>query len=83
MYRIGVNLGDVIIESEDVYGDGVNVAARLEGIADRADLASGGIYEQVKHKLVCGFSRSATGRSRTSPTRCGAIASCLIRAALD
>ncbi len=33
MYRIGVNLGDVIIEGDDIYGDGVNVAARLEGLA--------------------------------------------------
>ena len=33
-YRIGVNLGDVIIESTDIYGDGVNIASRLEGIAD-------------------------------------------------
>lgn len=56
LYRIGVNLGDVIIESEDVYGDGVNVAARLEGIATPGHIyVSGGIYEQVKHKLVCGY----------------------------
>src|SRR6202158_2336751 len=55
-YRIGVNLGDVIIETDDVYGDGVNVAARLEGIADPAQVyISGGIYEQIKHKLVCGY----------------------------
>jgi formylglycine-generating enzyme required for sulfatase activity/class 3 adenylate cyclase len=55
-YRIGVNLGDVIIEEDDIYGDGVNIATRLEGIADRGDVyISGGIYEQIKHKLVCGY----------------------------
>jgi formylglycine-generating enzyme required for sulfatase activity/class 3 adenylate cyclase len=56
MYRIGVNLGDVIIENDDVFGDGVNVAARLEGIADPGQVyISGGVYEQIKHKLVCGY----------------------------
>ncbi len=55
-YRIGVNLGDVIIEPDDVYGDGVNIATRLEGIADPGQVyISGGIYEQIKHKLVCGY----------------------------
>jgi formylglycine-generating enzyme required for sulfatase activity/class 3 adenylate cyclase len=55
-YRIGVNLGDVIIEADDVYGDGVNIATRLEGIADPGQVyISGGIYEQIKHKLVCGY----------------------------
>src|ERR1700737_3531637 len=55
-YRIGVNLGDVIIEIDDVYGDGVNIASRLEGIADPGQVyISGGIYEQIKHKLVCGY----------------------------
>src|SRR5438309_6541051 len=55
-YRIGVNLGDVIVETDDVYGDGVNVASRLEGIADPGQVyISGGIYEQIKHKLVCGY----------------------------
>jgi adenylate cyclase len=33
-FRIGVNLGDVIIDGNDIYGDGVNIAARLEGLAD-------------------------------------------------
>src|SRR5882757_480159 len=55
-YRIGINLGDVIIEAGDVYGDGVNIASRLEGIADPGQVyISGGIYEQVKYKLVCGY----------------------------
>ena len=55
-YRIGVNLGDVIIETDDVYGDGVNIATRLEGIAEPGEVyISGGIYEQIKHKLVCGY----------------------------
>jgi formylglycine-generating enzyme required for sulfatase activity/class 3 adenylate cyclase len=55
-YRIGVNLGDVIIEANDIYGDGVNIATRLEGIAEPGEVyISGGIYEQIKHKLVCGY----------------------------
>src|SRR5882762_2570980 len=55
-YRIGVNLGDVIIEAYYIYGDGVNIATRLEGIADPGEVyISGGIYEQIKHKLVCGY----------------------------
>ncbi|MBX9823677.1 MAG: SUMF1/EgtB/PvdO family nonheme iron enzyme [Xanthobacteraceae bacterium] len=56
VYRLGINLGDVIVEPDDVYGDGVNVASRLEGIASPGHIyISGGIYEQVKHKLVCGY----------------------------
>ncbi|MCK1740535.1 SUMF1/EgtB/PvdO family nonheme iron enzyme [Bradyrhizobium sp. 139] len=55
-YRIGVNLGDVIVEPDDVYGDGVNIASRLEGIAEPGQVyISGAIYEQIKHKVVCGY----------------------------
>src|SRR6516162_8368548 len=55
-YRIGVNLGDIIIETDDVYGDGVNIACRIEGIAEPGEVfISGGIYEQIKNKLVCGY----------------------------
>src|SRR6201985_1124172 len=55
-FRIGVNLGDVIIEADDIYGDGVNIASRLEGIANPGQVyISSGIYEQVKNKLVCGY----------------------------
>jgi formylglycine-generating enzyme required for sulfatase activity/class 3 adenylate cyclase len=55
-FRIGINLGDVIIEADDIYGDGVNIASRLEGIANPGQVyISSGIFEQVKNKLVCGY----------------------------
>jgi adenylate cyclase len=51
-FRIGVNLGDVIAEGQDIYGDGVNVAARLEGLADPGGvLISGTAFDQVERKL--------------------------------
>src|ERR1700723_1511802 len=71
-YRIGVNLGDVIIEADDVYGDGVNVASRLEGIAEPGQVfISGGIYEQIKHKVVCGYESLGDRRVKniTDPVR--------------
>jgi adenylate cyclase len=52
VFRIGINLGDVIVEGDDLYGDGVNVAARLEGICDPGGVAlSGSAYEQVRGKV--------------------------------
>ena len=55
-YRLGVNLGDVIVEADDVYGDGVNIATRIEGIAEPGQIyISAAIYEQVRHKVVCGY----------------------------
>jgi len=55
-FRIGVNLGDVIIDQEDVFGDGVNLAARLQALADPGGVyISGGVYELVKNKLVVGY----------------------------
>ena len=54
--RIGINLGDVIVEGSDLYGDGVNVAARLEGLAEPGRIyVSGSVYEQVKRKLSSSF----------------------------
>jgi adenylate cyclase len=55
-FRIGVNLGDVIEEEGRIYGDGVNIAARLEGLADPAGICiSGTAFDQVKGKLPLGY----------------------------
>jgi len=54
--RIGVNLGDIIVEGSDIYGDGVNVAARLEGLADPGGICiSGKVYDEVRDKLPIAF----------------------------
>jgi adenylate cyclase len=55
-FRIGINLGDVMLEGDDVYGDGVNIAARLQELAEPGGiLISGPVYEQVRNKLSIGF----------------------------
>ena len=55
-FRIGINLGDVIEEDERIYGDGVNIAARVEGLAADGGIAiSGAVYEQIKDKLSLGY----------------------------
>jgi adenylate cyclase len=55
-YRIGVNLGDVIHDEQRVYGDGVNIAARLEGIAEPGGICiSGAAFDQVQRKLPLRF----------------------------
>ena len=54
-FRIGVNLGDVIVDGERIYGDGVNIAARLEGLADAGGIClSGSAYDQIQNKLAFG-----------------------------
>ena len=55
-FRIGVNLGDIIIDGDDIYGDGVNIAARLEGLAEPGGICvSGAAYEQLKAKVEVGY----------------------------
>jgi len=55
-FRIGVNLGDVMVDGDDLLGEGVNVAARLQQLAEPGGvLVSGPVYEQVRTKLALGF----------------------------
>src|ERR1700742_4475152 len=55
-FRIGINLGDVIAEGERLYGDGVNIAARLEGLAEPGGIClSGTAYDQVESKLALSY----------------------------
>lgn len=55
-FRMGINVGDVVVEGERLYGDGVNIAARLEAMADAGGIClSGNAYEQVENKLDIEF----------------------------
>jgi class 3 adenylate cyclase len=56
LLRIGINLGDILIDGDDILGDGVNVAARLEGIAEPGGICvSSSAYEQVRGKVPVDF----------------------------
>ena len=62
-FRIGINVGDVIVEGPQIYGDGVNIAARLEALAEGGGVCiSGTVYDQIENK-----------RSRTLPSPCECI----------
>jgi adenylate cyclase len=55
-FRIGINLGDVIEEGERIYGDGVNIAARVEGLAEGGGISiSGTVYDHIENKLALGY----------------------------
>jgi class 3 adenylate cyclase len=55
-FRVGINLGDVITDGEDIFGDGVNIAARLEGIAEAGGISlSASAYDQVRGKVDVAF----------------------------
>ena len=55
-YRIGINLGDVMVEGEAIYGDGINIAARMESLADGGGICiSGTVYDHIENKLRLGY----------------------------
>ena len=67
-FRMGVNLGDVIAAGETIYGDGVNIAARLEKLADPGGVCIGrNVYDQVKGKLDCAFADLGEQRLHNIP----------------
>ena len=56
VFRVGVNLGDIIVEGDDIHGDGVNVAARLEGIAEPGGICvSGTVRDHIGDRLDLAF----------------------------
>ncbi len=55
-FRIGINIGDIIVEGDDIYGDGVNIAARLEGLAEPGGVCvSGTVFDHAKGKVELNF----------------------------
>ena len=55
-FRMGINLGDIIDDGEDIHGEGVNIAARIEALADEGGInISGGVYDQVKNRIEANY----------------------------
>ncbi|HJP22716.1 MAG TPA: adenylate/guanylate cyclase domain-containing protein, partial [Alphaproteobacteria bacterium] len=55
-FRMGINLGDIVVDDEDIYGDGVNLAARIEGLAEAGGIClSADVYNQVHKRLDYDF----------------------------
>jgi class 3 adenylate cyclase len=66
LFRVGINLGDVLVEGDDILGDGVNVPARLEDIAEPGGICpSSSVYDQVRGKVR---SRLTAGRKLPHPS---------------
>lgn len=74
--RIGLNLGDVILDGEDFHGDGVTIASRLEGVAEPGgNCVSHPVYQSVKDILELGLENRGRAWSRTSRPRLRSIGS--------
>jgi class 3 adenylate cyclase len=68
LFRIGINLGDLVVEGDRIYGDGVNMAARLEGIADPGGICiSRTAFDQIEDKLPLGYEYLGEKTVKNSP----------------
>jgi adenylate cyclase len=73
-FRIGVNLGDVIVEEHDIFGDGVNIAARLEALAEPGGICvSRMVRDQIRDKVPNSFEDWGNRVSRTLPDQCASM----------
>ena len=73
-FRVGINIGDVIVEPHDIFGDGVNIAARLEGIAEPGGICiSSSAYEYVRGKVGVEFADLGEQNLKTLPSRSGSM----------
>src|SRR5271167_1970029 len=80
--RIGINLGDVIVEGDDLYGDGVNIAARIEALADAGGVfVSNTVYDHVREKA--GARLPGPRRGRQEPLGPGSTDAAAARQAVD
>jgi class 3 adenylate cyclase len=70
LFRVGINIGDVIVEAHDIFGDGVNIAARLEGMAEPGGICiSSSAYDQVRGKVAVEFADMGVQNLKTLPVR--------------
>jgi adenylate cyclase len=83
-FRVGINLGDVIVDGERIYGDGVNIAARLESLAPGGGICiAGSVYEQVKGKLALRYEDLGAQpvKNITEPVRAYRVGDAIVGAA--
>ena len=74
-FRIGINVGDIIIDEGDIYGDGVNIAARIEALASPGAIClSDNAYQQIKGKLALDVTEMGEQQLRTLCSRCASMA---------
>jgi len=71
-FRVGINLGDIIIEEGDIFGDGVNIAARLEALAEAGGICvSRVVRDRVRDRLDCTFEDKGQQQVKNIPGQCG------------